>query len=85
MTNVEWDAYRNTQPLAVCVFDKHWHNFVIVFLLQMYLPSEYLWGLINGDSSEGEDGDATDTEGSASLPPLMPPYGNAANASEDGD
>ena len=42
----------------------------------MYLPSEYLWGLISGDRGE-EDGDA-------SLPPLMPPYGpKAANVSDE--
>ena len=47
----------------------------------MYLPSEYLWGLISGVHSEGEE------DGDASLPPLMPPYGGpkAANVSADED
>ena len=46
----------------------------------MYLPSEYLWGLISGDRGGEEDGD------NASLPPLMPPYGpKAANVSADED
>ena len=51
-------------------------------LLQMYLPSEYLWGLISGVHSEGEEDD-----GDASFPPLMPPYGGpkAANVSADED
>ena len=45
----------------------------------MYLPSEYLWGLISGDRGGEEDGNV-------SLPPLMPPYGpKAANVSADED
>ena len=55
-------------------------GFFSSLLLQMYLPSEYLWGLINGGPM-GEEED----EGDASLPPLMPPYGPkaAANASNE--
>ena len=57
--------------------DNRRQNFVL--FPQMYLPSEYLWGLVNG--SEDEDGN---TKGSASLPPLMPPYSKAGNVSDEG-
>ena len=43
----------------------------------MYLPSEYLWGLINGDDKD------SDAEGNGSLPPLMPPYSKASNVSDE--